>query len=116
MVLLRPIVGSCAIRLLMGQGVAAWLGQGHVAFPCELLALASSRPGEALLQGFEFYRVQHATAMPDGVPLFGLELSAWEQLRSLLNGRGLNLGESCREREHSITGYPRADGVKRVQG
>jgi hypothetical protein len=44
-----------------------------------------------LLEGFHFFRVQNASAMPDHVALFGLELENREQLVSLLRGKGLDL-------------------------
>jgi hypothetical protein len=58
---------------------------------CELLAFAYSAQGQALLEGFNFFRIQNAAAMPDHVPLFGLELEHREQLGSLLKGKGLDV-------------------------
>ena len=43
------------------------------------------------LEGFNFYRIQNATAMPDNVHLYGLELSSREHLVSLLKDRGLDV-------------------------
>ena len=90
-VLLPELEGSRAIRLLFSRGIGSWLRRTRIAFPCELLALASSSEGERLLEGFEFFKIQNATAMPDHVPLFGLRLGTREQLVSLLKGRGLEL-------------------------
>jgi hypothetical protein len=90
-VLRTQLIGSRAIKVLMSQGIASWLKSPNIAFPCELLALAYSAQGQALLEGFEFYRIQNAAAMPDHVPLFGLELENREQLVSLLKGKGLDL-------------------------
>jgi hypothetical protein len=56
-----------------------------------LLALGYSTQGQALLEGFNFYRIQNADAMPDHVALFGLELDTREQLLSLLKGKGLEV-------------------------
>jgi hypothetical protein len=56
-----------------------------------LLALGYSTQGQALLEGFNFYRIQNADAMPDHVPLFGLELDTREQLLSLLKGKALEV-------------------------
>jgi hypothetical protein len=44
-----------------------------------------------LIEGFNFFRIQNAAAMPDHVPLFGLELENREQLVSLLKGKGLDV-------------------------
>ena len=46
----------------------------QIHFPCQLLALAYSRQGEALLEGFNFFKLQHASTMPDRAPLFCLQL------------------------------------------
>ena len=70
-------------KSLMSQGIASCLKSPNIAFPCELLALAYSAQGHALLEGFNFYRIQNAAAMPDHVPLYGLELENREQNRSL---------------------------------
>ena len=89
---LRPqLSGSRAIRLLLSQGIGSWLKSPNIAFPCELLALAYSAQGQALLEGFNFFRIQNAAAMPDHVPLFGLELENRGQLVSLLKGKGLDV-------------------------
>jgi hypothetical protein len=68
-----------------------WLKSPNIAFPGELLALAYSAQGQALLEGFNFFRIQNAAAMPDHVPLFGLELETREQFVSLLKARGLDV-------------------------
>ena len=75
----------------MSQGIASCLRFPNVVFPCELLALAYSAQGQALLEGLNFFRIQNAAAMPDHVPLFGLELENREQLVSLLKGKGLDV-------------------------
>jgi hypothetical protein len=91
-IVLRPqLIGSRAIKVLMSQGIASSLKSPNIAYPCELLALAYSAQGQALLEGFNFFRVQNATAMPDHVPLFGLELESREQLVSLLKAKGLDV-------------------------
>jgi hypothetical protein len=53
--------------------------------------LAYSAHGEALLERFNFFRVQNAAAMPDHVPLFCLELDNRERFLSILEERGLDL-------------------------
>ena len=89
---LRPqLSGSRAIRLLLSQGIGFWLKSPNIIFPCELLALAYSAQGQALLERFNFFRVQNAAAMPDHVPLFCLELDNREQFVSMLEERGLDL-------------------------
>ena len=57
----------------------------------KLLALAYSAQSQALLEGFNFYRIQNATAMPNHVHLYGLELASREYLASLLKDRGLDV-------------------------
>ena len=61
-----------------------------ITFPCDLLALAYSNEGQALLQGFHFFNVQNVAAMPDKVPLFGFRITNKEQLQSVLKSRGLD--------------------------
>jgi hypothetical protein len=91
-IVLRPqLIGSRAIRVLLSQGMGSWLKSPNMEFPGELLALAYSAQGQALLEGFNFFRIQNAASMPDQVPLFGLELENREQLVSLLKGKGLDV-------------------------
>jgi hypothetical protein len=85
------IAGGAAIRALFSQGIGSWLTRGNIEFPCELLALANSLEAETLLQGFNFFKVQNAKAMPDNVPLFGLKMDTKEELVSLLRARGMDL-------------------------
>jgi len=92
-IVLRPeLIGGRAIRILMSHGVGSWLSTANIQFPCELLALASSKDGHALLEGFNFFKIQNANMMPDRVPLFGLELPDQQQLVSLLRHRGIDIG------------------------
>jgi hypothetical protein len=44
-----------------------------------------------LLEGFNFFKLQNAKAMPDNAPLFGLKVQTKEEFLSLLRGRGLDL-------------------------
>jgi hypothetical protein len=91
-IVLRPqLIGSRAIRVLLSQGIGSWLKSPNIEFPCELLALAYSSQGQALLEGFNFFRIQNGAAMPDHVPLLGLELDTREQFVSLLRARGLDV-------------------------
>ena len=91
-IVLRPqLIGSRAIRVLLSQSIGSWLKSPNIEFPCELLALAYSAQGQALLEGFNFFRIQNGAAMPDHVPLFGLELDTREQFVSLLKGKGLDV-------------------------
>jgi hypothetical protein len=44
-----------------------------------------------LLEGFHFFPIRNAAAMPDHVALFDLELENREELVSLLKRKGLDL-------------------------
>lgn len=89
-IVLRPeLIGGRAIRILLSRGVGSWLSSPNIHFPSELLALAYSKQGQALLEGFNFFKVQNACMMPDRVPLFGLQLDSKEQFVSSLKERGL---------------------------
>ena len=89
-IVLRPeLIGGRAIRVLLSQGLNSFLDSVQIHFPCQLLALAYSRQGEALLEGFNFFKLQHASAMPDGVPLFCLQLPDRDHLVASLKARGL---------------------------
>jgi len=91
-IVLRPqLIRSRAIKVLLSQGMGSWLKSPNIEFRGELLALAYSAPGQALLEGFNFFRIQNAAAMPDHVPLFGLELDTREQFVSLLRAKGLDV-------------------------
>jgi hypothetical protein len=85
------LIGGRAIKILLSHGIGSWLASAHTQFPCELLALAYSDPGQALREGFNFFKLQNAKAMPDNVPLFGLQVSDKEQLVFALKSRGLDL-------------------------
>ena len=91
-IVLRPeLIGGRAIRILLSHGVGSWLSSANIEFPSQLLALAYSKKGEALLEGFNFFKIQNASTMPDRVPLFGLQLADKQQLVSLLRDRGLEI-------------------------
>jgi hypothetical protein len=89
-VLRSELRGGRAIKILLSRGIGCWLARAHIHFPCQLLALAYSEQGQALLEGFDFFKLQNAKAMPDGVPLFALEVSDREQLLSSLNSKGVD--------------------------
>jgi hypothetical protein len=76
----------------LSHGVGSWLSSANIQVPSELLALAYSKQGQALLEGFNFFKIQNASMMPDRVPLFGLQLSDKQQLVSFLKDRGLEIG------------------------
>jgi hypothetical protein len=91
LVLQPQVAGSEAIRTLFSRGIGSWLRRTKIAFPCQVLALAYFPETEVLLESFGFYRIQHASAMPDQVSLFGLELNTREQFILMLKDRGLEL-------------------------
>jgi hypothetical protein len=76
----------------LSHDVGSWLSSANIQFPSELLALAYSKKGEAPLEGFNFFKSQNASMMPDRVPLFGLQLADKQQLVSFLRDRGLEIG------------------------
>jgi len=51
---------------------------------------AYSDQGQALLEGFNFFKVQNAKMMPDNVPLFALQVGDKDRLVSSLKSRGLD--------------------------
>jgi len=51
-VLRAELIGGRAIRILITHVVGYWLSTANIQFPYELLALASSKDGQALLEGF----------------------------------------------------------------
>jgi hypothetical protein len=89
-VLRSELRGGRAIKILLSRGIGRWLACARIDFPCELLALAYSEQGRALLEGFDFFKLQNARAMPDGVPLFALQVSDKNQLLTSLNSRGVD--------------------------
>ena len=40
MVLRPELIGTCAIRVLLGDGLCHWFNTAAIAFPCQLLALS----------------------------------------------------------------------------
>ena len=91
-IVLRPeLIGGRAIRVLLSQGLKSWLAAVQIHFPSRLLALAYSRQGEALLEGFNFFKLQNASAMPDKVPLFALQVPDRDNLVFSLKARGLDI-------------------------
>ncbi len=56
-IVLRPeLIGGRAIKILLSHGIGSWLATAQFKFPCELLALAYSDQGQALLEGFNFFK------------------------------------------------------------
>ena len=89
-IVLRPeLIGGRAVRVLLSHGLKSLLASVQIDFPCQLLALAHSRQGQALLEGFNFFKLQNASAMPDKVPLFSLQVPDRDHLVASLKARGL---------------------------
>ncbi len=90
MVLRPELIGTCAIRVLLGDGLCHWFSTAAIAFPFQLLVLSPPWPeSELLLASFGFYCWQKAHAMPDGVDLFILDVANREEFISLLEARGI---------------------------
>jgi hypothetical protein len=75
----------------LSHGVASWLSSTNIQFPSELFALAYPQQGQALLEGFNLFKIQNSSTMPDGVPLYGLHLPRRQQFVSSLRKRGLEI-------------------------
>lgn len=91
-VLQADLIGSRAIKILLTESLRVWLSSpGLIKFPCEILALAYSTQGKALLERFGFYPLQTADEMPDKAPLFGQSLNSLEEFSKLLKARGVEL-------------------------
>ena len=91
-IVLRPeLIGGRAIKILLSHGIGSWLASAQIRFPCELLALAYSDQGQALLEGFNFFKLQNANAMPDNAALFALQVSDRGHLLSSLKAKGLDI-------------------------
>jgi hypothetical protein len=89
-VVLRPeLIGTRAIRVLLGGGLWHWIDVAAIAFPCRLLALSSSPEGQLLLTRFGFRCCRKAHIMPDGLALFALDLVIRQDFTSLLERRRL---------------------------
>ncbi len=69
-VLRTQLIGGRCIKVLVSQGIGAWLKEAKISYPCEMLALASSASGRALLERFGFLLYQKESIMPDGFPLY----------------------------------------------
>ena len=64
-IVLRPeLIGRRAIRIPLSREVGSWLSSANIEFPSGLLALAYSKEGQALLEGFNFFKIKSADAMP----------------------------------------------------
>src|SRR5258708_29804001 len=83
-VLRSELRGGRAIKILLSPAIGCLLARAHIHFPCDLLSLAYSEQGQAVLEGFDFFKLQKAKAVPDRVPLFSLEVSDREQLLASL--------------------------------
>jgi hypothetical protein len=56
-IVLRPeLIGRRAIRIPLSREVGSWLSSANIEFPSGLLALAYSKEGQALLEGFNFFQ------------------------------------------------------------
>ena len=62
-----------------------------------MFALANSLEAETLLQGYNFFKVQNAKAMPDNVPLFGLKMDTKEELVSPASSQRGGFGPSIKK-------------------
>jgi transcriptional regulator with XRE-family HTH domain len=78
-VLKKKFMGGRAIRVLLPAALSAWFNL-PIKFPCQLLAIASSAQGENLLKRFRFFRMQHGQDMPDGHPLYALNVASRAEL------------------------------------
>jgi hypothetical protein len=87
-VLRDELVGGRTIRVLLPAALNSWV-KLPIQYPCELLALASSKEGEALLNRFNFIRMQNAHAMPDAFPLYGIEINSREAFLEYMAKRSL---------------------------
>jgi hypothetical protein len=81
-VLRRELIGTRAIRVLLGDGIRQWFHTGAIAYPCQLLALSPSPEAEDLLTRFGFHCAQKAHAMPDRIALFVLDVANCEEFLS----------------------------------
>jgi hypothetical protein len=89
-IVLRPeLRKSSMIKTLLNDGLGEWLRDGSVGFPAEILALAYSPAGEALLARFGFLRLQNASVLPDGFPLYSIVLTSQQDFVAALHARGL---------------------------
>jgi len=89
-VLREKFIGGRAIRVLLPGALSAWFNLS-IKFPCELLAIASSVQGEKLLNRLRFYRMQHGQHMPDGHPLYALNVASRAELLEQLSSFRLRL-------------------------
>jgi hypothetical protein len=87
MVLRPELIGTHAIRVLLGDGIRQWFHTGAIAYPCQLLALSPWPEAEDLLTRFGFHCCQKAHAMPDGIALFAPDLATREDFISVLLAR-----------------------------
>jgi hypothetical protein len=85
------LAGSRAIKKLLTDGLASWLAQAKIEYPCQILALDCSNRGHPMLERFEFYPIQDATAMPDRCSLYGLDIGSRAALVKLLRKRRLDV-------------------------
>jgi transcriptional regulator with XRE-family HTH domain len=89
-VLRQELIGSHGIRILLGKGLRSWVECSRIDYPCEILALAYSAEGEALLRRFSFYCVQEKETMPDQCALYQLDLEVRDDTETFLRRRGLH--------------------------
>jgi hypothetical protein len=65
-----------ATRCLYEWGISSWLTEAKIAFPCDILALASSQDGENVLKRFHFFIEREAGDMPDGFSLYRIHVGS----------------------------------------
>lgn len=96
-VLQAGLRNSKAIKLLLKEGFRNWFETNQFVYPTEVLALAYSPEGQALLERFSFRRLQNATAMLDNAPLYTKKLKTENELLDIFRGRGLEILENNNE-------------------
>jgi hypothetical protein len=103
------------VRVLVTDSLHGWMRRCVLRFPLRCLALAQSLEGLRLLQRCGFRLVRDKDLMPDGFPLYALELQAWPDLRSLLIRRGLLVADPCLSTSIWIPGEPGLAEYKRAR-
>lgn len=90
-VLTPDLRGTSAIKILLEGAIHSWITQEKHHFPLELLALAYSKEGEALLKRFGFFLQLKAGQTKDNMPLYRVsfvgdnELKGWLSKRNILS-------------------------------
>lgn len=86
---LRRRLKTNPLKPLLQRGLNHWASSGHISYPMSMIALAEYPAGQNILRRIGFSQERSSNELPDGCPLYRINLASEEEMRSLLKARRL---------------------------